>query len=403
MISSRSGHDSMRMERPLKIGVDASCWRLLRGFGRHTRCLLRELLEIDRRNEYLFFVDSERTAAALPKRATARITGDARASSASGTRALGTLARTAVAISKAPLDIIFFPAIYSYVPVLSRAKKVVTLHDATAETFPDLVLHNRMARILWRAKTAIARRQADALIAVSAYARDQLSDRFHIPKERVQVVGEAPDPRFRVLPRPVVETETLRKTGFRAGDRAIVYVGGFSPHKNLDVLVDAFGRMTAQPQYRDVKLYLVGDYEGDRFFSCHDKIAAQVAAANLGSRVVFTGFLPDDDLVVLLNLAEMLVLPSMNEGFGLPAVEAAACGCPVIATAASPLPALLGDAMRPVDPRMLDQLQAAMAEILSSEELRDRMGKAGVAAAARLSWATEARRLLSILTQVAAR
>ena len=121
----------------------------------------------------------------------------------------------------------------------------------------------------------------------------------------------------------------------------MVYVGGFSPHKNLEALVAAFARIAAKPEFADAKLIMVGDTSGDAFHTYYGTIAAQVDALNLKDRVMFTGFMSDEDLVHLLNLASVLALPSLMEGFGLPAVEAAACGCPVIATHASPLEGLL--------------------------------------------------------------
>ena len=105
--------------------------------------------------------------------------------------------------------------------------------------------------------------------------------------------------------------------------------------------------------------------------------------------------------MTLLNLAQVLILPSMNEGFGLPAVEAAACGCPVIATIASPLPDLLGDGAVYIDPAKDGEIKRALIEVLESKDLRDRMSAAGRAAAMRLSWTAEAGRLLSVFAAVA--
>jgi glycosyltransferase involved in cell wall biosynthesis len=296
-----------------------------------------------------------------------------------------------------------FPAIYSYVPVFSRARKIVMVHDTTADEFPEFALHGPTARVLWSLKGMLARRQADALIAVSDYARSQVVRRFALPDDRIGVVGEAPDRLFRVLPRPLVPTQTLRELGFHPEDRAIVYVGGFSPHKNLDSLVEAFAHIAFNGRYGAVKLFLVGDHDHGTFFSCYPRIKERVATMGLKGRVIFAGYLPDDDLVLLLNLAEMLVLPSMNEGFGLPAVEAAACGCPVVATTASPLPPILGDAMLGIDPRSETELRDAIVAVLSSHALRERMRAAGPLAAARLSWEKEARRLLAIIAAVTSR
>src|SRR5262249_40774845 len=223
---------------------------------------------------------------------------------------------------------------------------------------------------------------------------------FGSPRAPIYVVGEAPDPVFRVLPRPPRHAELLRKIAFAPETRAVVYLGGFSPFKNLEVLVRDFASLTARPQFQDGKLYLVGGHENDRFLSCYEAVVREVERLGIAERVAFTGYLSDPDVVTLLNLAQVLVLPSRQEGFGLPAVEAAACGCPVIATLASPLPTLLGDAARYIDPNQPGAIEIAMVEVLGSETARARMRSAGLQAVAGLDWKLEAERLLTILTRV---
>ena len=117
-------------------------------------------------------------------------------------------------------------------------------------------------------------------------------------------------------------------------------------------------------------------------------------------RVVFTGYLKDEDVVVFLNLASVLVLPSLMEGFGLPAVEAAACGCPVIATNESPLASLLGGGAISILPRE-QEIEQALVSVLSSEEMRRRMSQAGLAAAQALTWNNAARQLMEVIEQAA--
>ena len=117
---------------------------------------------------------------------------------------------------------------------------------------------------------------------------------------------------------------------------------------------------------------------------------------------MFTGYLPDDELVVLLNLATVSVLPSLIEGFGLPAVEAAACGCPVIATTESPLPALLGEGGLYFNPQQSRELEAALIAVLESETLRRKMSKAGREAASKLTWKAAAQQMVDLIGKVAA-
>jgi glycosyltransferase involved in cell wall biosynthesis len=404
-VSTREVVQRLSRENPvpdgtIHVGVDATCWQLPRGFGRHTRGLLSALLQVDPTNRYTFFTDSPEAAGQLPSPATVRVIATSRptiaGAAAHGRRRVRDLVKVSRALGDPDLDLVLFPTIYSYVPVLSRAKKLVMIHDVTAETYPELTLDSRAARVFWRAKIALGRWQADLLITVSEYSRDGIAERFRIPRERIHVVGEASDPVFRVLddPRP---SEHLRSLGFSGERRSIVYVGGFSPHKNLARLVAVFARLAPQERFADVDLVLVGEYRHETFFTCFREIRQQVRTLDLERRVIFTGFLPDPELVVLLNRATVLSLPSMTEGFGLPAVEAAACGCPVVATTASPLPELLGEGGVFVDPRSSDALEAALVRVLTSDDLRCRMRQAGLAAVGRLSWNAAARRLVALM------
>jgi glycosyltransferase involved in cell wall biosynthesis len=391
----------------MKIAVDATCWHNRRGYGRHARALLRALVRLDCANKYTLFLDSTEVAEPTPEQCEVRILSSAKptveAASADGRRSISDMWRTSRALSAPEFDIVFFPTIYSFVPTFGAARTLVMVHDVIAETFPELTVPRLSARLFWQIKTALGRMQADALITVSEYSRDGIVKRFHLNPSRVFVVGEAADPVFRKLEAPLPGPK-LQSAGITAevcaSRRMAVYLGGFSPHKNLEALVAAFARLAVREEFRDLLLVMVGSTSGDAFHSYFGTIAAQVEALGLRDRVVFTGFLADEDLVMLLNLAAVLVLPSLMEGFGLPAVEAAACGCPVIATNASPLPGLLGAAGIYIDPREPEILRA-LEEVLSSEDLRLRMGECGMEAAGRLTWEESARQMMDVIRKVA--
>jgi glycosyltransferase involved in cell wall biosynthesis len=190
-------------------------------------------------------------------------------------------------------------------------------------------------------------------------------------------------------------TPRLLALAIDEGPRPVVFVGGFSPHKNLALLVSAFDAVAER--FPGVKLVLAGDPDGGGFTSCSDDLRSRVARLSAPARVVFAGHLDDDDLVVLLNRAAVLVLPSWMEGFGLPAVEAAACACPVIATTESPLAGLLGDGVLSIRPEDRAGLEAALARVLGDDAWRARMSAAALAAARRMSWDDAARRLKGVI------
>lgn len=388
---------------PLDIAIDATSWELRRGYGRHVRCLVNALIEVEPRHRYTLFTDSSAAAQSMPGAATVRVVRASSptivAASAAGRRRFIDMARMSVALSSAKADIVLFPTIYSVVPIVTRAKTLVMIHDVSAETYPELVIGRPAQRVFWAAKSLVGRWQADAIVAVSEYSRRGIIRRFGMRPDRVQVVGEASDPIFRVLDHPS-PTPRLRELGLDGRARTIVYLGGFSPHKNLPLLLNAFRAITENAAFADVRMALVGETQ-ESFASVFEDVRRLIVELGLTGRVIVTGFLPDVDVVELLNTATVLVLPSLIEGFGLPAIEAAACGCPVIATRESPLPDLLKAGGLYIDPSSPADLETMLARVLADPELRARMREAGVAAARQLSWATSARDLLAIMERVA--
>jgi glycosyltransferase involved in cell wall biosynthesis len=348
-------------------------------------------------------MDSEELAELVPPEAEIRLVtssaSTATAASANGSRSVRDMWLISRAMSSPDFQVLLFPTIYSFVPTFTRARKIVVVHDTIAETFPHLTLPNRKARLFWQAKVRAGRAQADALVTVSEYSRRSSVERFGVAAERVFVVGEANDPVFRRIPNARL-TPALTACGVRPGKRAVVYVGGFSPHKNLEALLAAFAELARRDAFADLQLVLVGEYKKEVFHSYYGTISAQVAQLGIADRVLFTGYLADPDLAVLLNMAAVLALPSLMEGFGLPAVEAAACGCPVVATTESPLPDLLAGGGVFVDPRGGD-LKPALETILGSEALRQKMGAAAEVAASRLTWDAAARQMLEVIHRVA--
>ena len=388
----------------MRIGVDATCWQNKRGYGRHARALLSTLIRLDAKNDYTFLMDSHQEADTFPAEAKTKVVGanqaTVEAAAADGYRSPGDMWRMSRALSSSAFDLVLFPTIYSYVPIFSQAKKVVIIHDIIAETYPQLTLPNRTARIFWKIKVALGRRQADAIATVSDYSRQGIIEYFNVAPERVFTVTEASDPIFQVLDNPLL-TPALKQAGITECDnRYVVYVGGFGPHKNLNTLVTVFAQLAAQPEYADAKLVLVGKIKGEAYHTDFIAIKEQAMVLGIEDRIIFTDFLPDEELVVLLNLATVLVLPSLMEGFGLPAVEAAACGCPVIATTASPLPSLLNEGGLYINPTNPQELLQALAQVLGSIVLQQHMRQAGLTAARKLTWDAAAQQMITLIDKV---
>ena len=375
----------------MRIGIDGGCWLNRRGYGRYARSLLKALASRHDGDEYVLFVDPEtaRDPSLPPSFQTVVVPTrhpPAEAASASGRRDLTDLWRMGWAVARHRLDVFFVPSVYTFFPLLRPVRSIVAIHDVIAERHPRQVFARRRLQLFWKAKLAIAVRQAHLILTVSDHARAGIIEQFRVPPDRVRVILEAPDAIFRRLPAARDPAELLPACSLPRDARYLLYVGGISPHKNLHVLIRAYRELIADGGFEGLRLLLVGDYAGDVFYSAYEGLRAEIARHGLDDRVCFAGFVPDDVLVDLYNRAELLILPSLEEGFGLPAFEAAACGTPVVASAVGPVGSLLSPAVWTFPPHDADALADALRTLLRDPARRQAMGDEGLRRAVTFTW-----------------
>jgi len=262
-------------------------------------------------------------------------------------------------------------------------------------------LPSRRARLFWNAKVALALRQARLVLTVSEYAAREVAAFHHVPPARLRVALEAPAAAYRPSEGPEEIAAAARAVGLPPGARWLAYVGGFNPHKRLEDLVRAHAALASRLPDPPM-LLLVGTLEGDVFHGSQAAIRSAIAEAGTEALIRWAGFVADEKLRHLLSGAVALVLPSASEGFGLPAIEAAACGTPVVATTASPLPQLLEDGGLFVSPGDVEALTAALLQLLSDEPARRAFGAAARRRALALSWEAGAKSALAALYEAAA-
>jgi glycosyltransferase involved in cell wall biosynthesis len=278
----------------------------------------------------------------------------------------------------------------------------VTVHDAIAERFPDLTLPSPRARLFWKLKVGLAIRQARLILTVSEFARGELAEVLGIPPGKIRVALEAPAPAFQPSGNPADIQAAAAGAGVPAGARWFTYVGGFNPHKHVDVIVRAHAALARELGAAAPHLLLVGTVDKDVFHGDQAAIRAAITGAGTERLVHWTGFVADGALRHLHSGAIGLVLASACEGFGLPAVEAAACGAPVVATTASPLPGLLAGGGLFIAPNDEAALLGAMRRLATDEAGRARMGRVALEQAGRLSWERGATEALAALREAAA-
>ena len=394
---SQSGGPLRVEPSPLRVGIDGTCLGTARGYGRFLRELLPPLARQAGDRTLTLFLDRT-TAAGADLAFTGALeglrvetietgAGQAAAASASGNRGVGDLWRMGRAVARFDLDVFYFPSVYSWFPIPRRLPIAVAIHDTIPERHGRMVFPHWRNRLLWNAKSALARRQATSLITVSEYARRQLAEWFGLEAARIHVTPEAPAPSFEAADDPALREKWLAEQGLASDAPYFVYVGGLNPHKNLPALVRAFA---AADDRGAAHLLIVGSYDRDVFHGERAVIQAEIERSGVASRVHWTGFVPDETLRHVYAGARAAVLPAFEEGFGLPAVEAAACGTPCIATRESPLPEVLAGGGIFIDPHDSVALERALAAWLDDPGARAAFARGAREAVARLSWDTTA-------------
>jgi glycosyltransferase involved in cell wall biosynthesis len=387
----------------MRIGIDACTWANRRGYGRFTRQLVMSMVAEHPQHTFVLVVDRHTASESkFPEGAQIEIVQTQKqptqAASADGCRSPADLWKLSRTVSRLCFDAFFFPTRYSFYPLFCETPTVVAFHDATGERHPKLIFPGWRSRLFWYLKTRWALHRADQLVTVSEDARAQLAAVFHLSESAIEVITEGPDPCFRPIDAKPLAAPVFGKYSIPAGLPLILYVGGISPHKNLQGLLHALSRVERLPWH----VVLVGDYAKDSFWGCHAEVVELAHTLGLSHRVTFTGYVPDEELLVLYNLATMLVLPSMSEGFGLPVVEAMACGLPVAVSNRNSLPEIVGNGGLLFDPLAHEQMAHAIARLLSDERLREDVRAKGLVRAKRFSWKTASRKLVRIIEEAAA-
>ncbi len=376
----------------MHVGIDATTWWNERGFGRFTRELVRALarraesgqcpyrysLVVDRPPDESLPDNVEVVVARAQKSITQAAVGK-------GSRSVGDLYAMARVAANHAFDVFFFPAVYSYFPLLSRTPTVVAFHDTIAERYPDLVFPTQRNRRLWMAKCLMAKLQAKRIMTVSKASANDLERFWNVSPLDLDIITEAADPMFRAYDASEPHAELRARLKIPPQAKLLVYVGGLNPHKTLMTLLKAMPQIIeSQP---DAHLAIVGDISGKGFYDNYQELN-QFVSQNplLESRVHFTGYISDEDLIVIYNGAAALVFPSLWEGFGLPAVEAMACGLPVFASRRGSLPEVVGDAGVFFDPLSEDAIARAVSVGLSDPAELQRLSERALARAATFTW-----------------
>jgi glycosyltransferase involved in cell wall biosynthesis len=264
---------------------------------------------------------------------------------------------------------------YLFPLVRFGTKQVVTIHDMTFFSMPEV--HLRFKTFYFRFFIRAAVRTADSLIFVSRSAQQDCASFLGSPRGKASVIHHGKSEAFRPDPEPHAVREVLEKYGLRS--EFILYIGTIEPRKNLTRLVIAFEPIANK--YPQMNLVIAG-MKGWMY----DELFKTVTCLKLTSRVIFPGFIAEEDKAVLLSAAWVFAYPSLYEGFGIPVLEAMACGTPTLTSNVSSIPEVVGSAALMVDPKSTEQISAGLDQLISSAAVRQELRDASIQQASQFTW-----------------
>jgi glycosyltransferase involved in cell wall biosynthesis len=290
---------------------------------------------------------------------------------------------------------------YFACPLFLTTPTVVTVHDLIPMLLP--AYRGSILVRLYTLLVAVAAKRADIVLTDSQASKLDIVRLLDIPAEQVRVIYLAADDIYQ----PVLDRQRLAETRrkYDLPESYLLYLGGFDQRKNVPTLLRAFAQLAKDPRVFLVVAGRLPEYGLDLaiqakrsdFFPDPQPIVQELG---IGKRVVFTGWVPEEDKPALYSGARALVFPSLYEGFGLPPLEALACGTPVIASNRGSLPEIVGDGGLLLEPDDVEGLAGAMEKLLNDDTLWEDLRQKGLAHAARFSWEKTARETLAVYQEI---
>ncbi len=366
----------------MRVGLEARSLSTLGGGVRtYTLEVIKRILAADQKNEYVIFYDDKKFLGTFPKvkeivvpllHPLFRLFWD--------------WIQLPLAIKKEKIEVMhYFKAALS--PWKATKRQIVTIYDIIPLLYPET--QTFIQRFYWKIQLPLAAKKSDLVITISENSKNDIVSRFDVPKEKVVVTPLAADERFQVMNNP----QALRKVKekYHLPEKFFLYLGTLEPRKNVPLVIKALAKLKKKDR---IKLVIAGKkgWKYQEIFDLVDKLG-------LKNDVVFTGFVAEKDLPALYNLAFAFIFPSLYEGFGLPPLEAMACGCPVIASNTSSLPEVVKDAGILINPQKEDELYEAMNKLLINLPLREDLKQKGLLRTKKFSWNKVAEKTLQVYNE----
>ncbi|MDP4087889.1 MAG: glycosyltransferase family 1 protein [Bacillota bacterium] len=371
----------------MKIGIDgrAAKWYRGTGIGNYTYQVINSLNQLDDSNKYLLFMPENCSMDIhFNRNFTIRNISENCSSSFWDEVNIPNI------LHDNEVEIYHVPQNGIGLPLDKPCRMVITLHDIIPYKMPDTVGPTYLKIFLKQIPQIIP--QCDGIITVSKFSKEDIIREFNFPEDKVFVTHLAPEDIYKPYEKQSSKMLINKLYGIQ-GDY-ILYIGGFSPRKNIIGLLEAFS-MLVRKNKKDIKLVIAG-----KKGISYDMYRQRAEQLGINEEVVFPGFIAMEHLPYLYSASELFVYPSFYEGFGLPPVEAMACGVPVVTSNSTSIPEIVGDNAVTINPNDINALFEAMLSVLEDEKLRENLITKGLVRASELSWKETAAKTLKAYSKV---
>ncbi len=268
-----------------------------------------------------------------------------------------------------------------------HCKKIVTIHDLIPYVMPETVGKGYLKKFLMEMPRIIE--SSDAIITVSNYSKKDILRFFPINPDKIFVTPLAASEKYK--PMDSLHCKAFLKDHYNITKPFILYIGGFSPRKNVNTLIQSFSKIYSKLD-KEHYLVIVGATNKNQF-SYLNELQTDLDISN---HIIFTNYVPEDELPIFYNGCEVFAYPSLYEGFGLPLLEAMNCGTPVISSNITSIPEVVRDAGVLIDPLNIDELSESLLKILTNIDLKNSFKARGVEQAKNFSWEATAKATISV-------
>jgi glycosyltransferase involved in cell wall biosynthesis len=310
----------------------------------------------------------------------------------SGLNKSNTLNLLKIGINKMDLDIVHFP-FTTINPMKVFIPSVLTFHDLQHEYYPEFFSRKEL---VFRRKTYQASAvEATSIIAISEYTKKSLIEKYNIPPDKINVIYLSAGPDFKII-NDAEKVERIRKK-YHLKTPFMFYPAASWPHKNHKNLIEALRLITDRYRFKG-QLILTG-----LKMHSHSEIMRKIETLQLEEKVRLLEYIPKDDLPCIYNLAKLMIFPSLFEGFGMPLIEAMACGCPIICSDVTSIPEVVGNAAMTFNPNSPEDIAEKLISVWDDDNKRSRMRSLGFERRKKFSWENTAKQTINIYNKVSSK